>query len=578
MVMRWIPEWLRAPEFEDMEKTRKASLLHVILLFSLMALLANGLIAVITIPAYGVIYALINTIIGVALVLFYWLNQRGRVDLSIWLTTGVFWAAMVVGTFPFVGIYDPYVGSFVFVIIMASLLINSLVSFAYTALTIIAGFVWIAFQLPPYQQLINVWLAFSFIFTLTAFLMWLAQRGIQRVVVQLQEKEQQLKHQNQALAREITERLNAEMDLRQHEMQSRRLLEVIPMAVVVVDANATLLYLNPGGIQLAGTDEVENLIGTSLYTFLPDLPPDFLKSTNTIRHSVTHSAAQKRDVEIRSAPFDFQHQRAHLLLITDLTAQRRIEQDRMEAEKLRIQMEEERKLLKLRDSFAAMVSHEFRTPLTVIQSSHDMLTKYHHRLTSEKRDELLSRIKQQVKRMTQLLEDILVFSQFDAEIKQAQMQPLHLDHVWESLLDEVKLVYPEHQFQTAFEASDILGLWDESLLRHVLLNLMTNAAKYSPIGSTIHCALYYEGDQAVLKVSDRGRGIPAKDQPRLFQPFMRASNVKKSSGTGLGLVIVKKSVEAHGGTIQFKSIEDEGTTFTVYLPFTAAAVAAKTAN
>lgn len=565
--MYWIPVWLHAPEFDDMEKTRKANLLHIILLFGLVALFANSVVALTTLPEFGLVYAVFNLITSLIFIFFYWLNQQGHVDLSIWLTTAGFWLAMVVGIFSFVGIYDPYVSVFTIVIIMASLLINSVVSFGYTILTILTGFIWIVLQPPPHMDAITIWLAYCFIFTLTAFLMWLAQRGIRRVVLQLQEKEQQLQQQNAMLAREIMERKQAETELRQHELQSHQLLEVTPIAVAVVDESASLLYLNPTGVKLAGAANMRLLIGSSIYALLPGLPSTILTQCVPTRYTITTQDREQIDVEVQSVPFDFKQQQAYLLLITDITAQQRVEYDRMKAEKLRIQIEEERKLIKLRDSFAAMVSHEFRTPLTVIQSSRDILAKYHHRLTEDKRKQQLERIDQQVKRMNQLLEDILIFSQFNAGIKSSNREPLHLDVLWNELIQEMVLIYPDHQFQTDFESSAVPGLWDESLLRHVLLNLMSNAAKYSSVGTVIHCGLAYTQDDVLLEVRDQGRGIPSQDQPRLFQPFMRASNTEKAKGTGLGLVIVKQSVEAQGGTIQFESAENMGTTFTIRLPF-----------
>jgi signal transduction histidine kinase len=107
---------------------------------------------------------------------------------------------------------------------------------------------------------------------------------------------------------------------------------------------------------------------------------------------------------------------------------------------------------------------------------------------------------------------------------------------------------------------------DEHLLRHILENLLSNAAKYSAEGSEIRIAVERQQEQAVIEVEDRGIGIPAADQSRLFETFHRASNVENRPGTGLGLSIVRKSVDLHGGDISFASSTGKGTRFTVRLP------------
>jgi signal transduction histidine kinase len=106
---------------------------------------------------------------------------------------------------------------------------------------------------------------------------------------------------------------------------------------------------------------------------------------------------------------------------------------------------------------------------------------------------------------------------------------------------------------------------DEGLLRHVFTNLLSNAVKYSPEGSQVHFSIHREGTEAVFEVRDHGIGIPAEDQKRLFQAFHRASNVGGIAGTGLGLVIVKRCVDLHGGTISIESEPRCGTTFIVRL-------------
>jgi len=107
---------------------------------------------------------------------------------------------------------------------------------------------------------------------------------------------------------------------------------------------------------------------------------------------------------------------------------------------------------------------------------------------------------------------------------------------------------------------------DESLLRHIFSNLLSNAVKYSPAESPVDFSVHCDGTQAVCHIRDEGCGIPEADQKRLFQAFHRGSNVRQVPGTGLGLLIVQRCVELHGGEIQCQSAEGKGATFTVRLP------------
>lgn len=169
--------------------------------------------------------------------------------------------------------------------------------------------------------------------------------------------------------------------------------------------------------------------------------------------------------------------------------------------------------------------------------------------------------------MGDLMEQVLVLSRAEAGKISFRPQPLHLPSLAEKIVDETQ----SHTggrcpivLQEEGELSEAYG--DESLLRHILGNLIANAVKYSPTGSEVSCRIRREGECAVFTIADHGIGIPEKDRARLFEAFHRGSNVGETPGTGLGLVIVKRCVELHGGTIGFAGEAEAGTTFTVRLP------------
>src|SRR5262249_55476438 len=111
-----------------------------------------------------------------------------------------------------------------------------------------------------------------------------------------------------------------------------------------------------------------------------------------------------------------------------------------------------------------------------------------------------------------------------------------------------------------------LAFGDEGLLRHIFTNLLSNAVKYSASGQKVDFVIHRDDEDAGCSITDRGCGIPELDQKRLFQAFHRGSNVRQIPGTGLGLLIVQRCVNLHAGEIDLKSVEGEGTTFTVRIP------------
>lgn len=227
----------------------------------------------------------------------------------------------------------------------------------------------------------------------------------------------------------------------------------------------------------------------------------------------------------------------------------------------------EKELGELRANFVSLVSHEFRTPLEIILTSSDILDRYLDRLPEEKRAHYLRTIHESVKRMSGMMEDVLLLGKVEAGKLQFQSRPLDLPQFCRRVADEM-LSATARRCPVELELADDLdgAHGDESLLRHVFANLLSNAAKYSPPGTPVTLRLTRAGENAILVITDRGRGIPVADRARLFQSFQRGSNVSDTPGTGLGLLIVKKCVEIHRGHITLDSIEGRGTTFTVSLP------------
>jgi len=236
-------------------------------------------------------------------------------------------------------------------------------------------------------------------------------------------------------------------------------------------------------------------------------------------------------------------------------------------EQLRRALVRERELGELKSNFVSLVSHEFRTPLEVILSSAEILERYHQRLAPAQRTKQLRSIRDAVRRMAEMMNEVLLLGRFEAGRVEFHPAGLNLPSFQRRMREEIVAAAGPGAVIELRAGPDLEGaLADEGLLGHIFTNLLSNAVKYSPPGVPVEFVIEREGSDAVFTVTDRGCGIPAADQRRLFQSFHRGSNVGQRSGTGLGLVIVKRCVERHGGTISFVSREGEGSTFTVRLP------------
>src|SRR4030095_13948693 len=242
--------------------------------------------------------------------------------------------------------------------------------------------------------------------------------------------------------------------------------------------------------------------------------------------------------------------------------------DRKQAEEQLLRaLARERELGELKSNFVSLVSHEFRTPLEVILSSAEILERYHERLASDQRGKQLRAIQKSVRRMSEMMNEVLLLGRFEAGRVEFSPAAIDLAGVLRRTRDEiVAAMGPETTIEVVADGDLSGASADESLLGHIFTNLLSNAVKYSAPGSTVRFAVQRDGDDAVFEVAGHGCGIPEADQRRLFQSFHRGSNVAHRSGTGLGLVIVKRCVDRHGGALVVRSRDGGGATFIVRLP------------
>jgi signal transduction histidine kinase len=261
--------------------------------------------------------------------------------------------------------------------------------------------------------------------------------------------------------------------------------------------------------------------------------------------------------------------------------QKQNEQLHLSSAALSRSLDQERELSQMKTDFISVVSHEFRTPLTTIQSASELLEYYEW--TKEEQVEQLHQIQSEVRHMTALMEDVLFLSrsntnksklnltkfdilQFLAQLLRQMKRTLAQDFVLNSFLQitEPELTIENPHLQT--ELPELIVEMDEKLLRQVLTNLLTNAIKYSTNDKTIDIKIMIDQGYVTFVITDHGIGIPEEDISHLFSAFHRGKNVSILPGTGLGLSIVKNCIDIHNGSIQVSSQVNVGTEFTVVLP------------
>lgn len=227
----------------------------------------------------------------------------------------------------------------------------------------------------------------------------------------------------------------------------------------------------------------------------------------------------------------------------------------------------EKQMNELQSRFISMISHEFRTPLTVIRTSIELLEHYGHMATPEKKQGYYQRIRMAIATINHLLADIFIVENDSAACVEFAPQPLDLEQFCRDIVEDIRLEARTHStidFTSEGHCTHVQA--DPKLLRSILVNLLSNAVKYSAAGSPIDFLLSCSETVATFNVSDRGIGIPTEDQAKLFEIFHRAKNAHNIRGTGLGLAIVKQCVIRHRGHISFSSEEGVGTTFQIKIP------------
>jgi signal transduction histidine kinase len=230
-------------------------------------------------------------------------------------------------------------------------------------------------------------------------------------------------------------------------------------------------------------------------------------------------------------------------------------------------LDKERQLNEIKSRFVSMASHEFRTPLSAVLSSASLIAKYTKTEEQDKRDRHITRIKESVRHLNDILEDFLSLGRLDEGRVAADPVEFDLKKTIEETLADMKLLMKKGQtLQKNYSGAEKI-IADKRLLKNILINLISNAIKFSGENEPIELSITVQNGRTTITVKDQGIGISEEDQEHLFNSFFRGSNAANIQGTGMGLHIVKRYIDLMEGTVHLQSRLGSGTTIKISFPY-----------
>ncbi|MBL7858901.1 MAG: PAS domain S-box protein [Cyclobacteriaceae bacterium] len=389
---------------------------------------------------------------------------------------------------------------------------------------------------------------------------------VQKRTYELEEALIGLEQANQNLQQEISEKQRAEEKLRSSQQLHRAMAHNFPNGIIGV-LNDALNYVFVDGkelelIGLSTTKLIGKKIFNDVYPTLNKHAEPFLGKAFSGETASFEVSLADREYNVKAVPLPDTNGQIHeiLIVINNITPLKKMQTDLLQA------LEKEHELGELKSRFVTMASHEFRTPLSTILSSIFLLENYTGEDFEREKMTHINRIKRSVNNLTEILNDFLSLGKLEEGKVKVSYADLHIEDFMEMLIKEIEVVKNPEQSITYTHSGNQIVSTDKHLLKNIMLNLISNAFKYSPKSGCVLVTSKVTADLLTLKVTDTGIGIPEDDQRHIFKRFFRAQNAMNLQGTGLGLNIVKKYTTLLSGKVGFKSALGKGTTFAVTLP------------
>jgi signal transduction histidine kinase len=374
---------------------------------------------------------------------------------------------------------------------------------------------------------------------------------------------------------DITKLKQTEDTLIEREAQLQAQYKAIPIPTFMwqhIDGDFLLISYNDA-VEAFTYGRISEFVGVKAKSFYQDQPQifDHLIQCFTTQSSIeVEMEYQFKHIDERktlAVKYAFVPPDRIMVLTEDITERKNNEQIILDHERLKANFQKEQEHNALIQLIISTLSHDLKTPLTIILTSRDILSHYIDKLTKAKRQEKLDMIEHQIEFAIQLLDDTVQMMRGNAERDDFKPEEVNLDALCRISLDEVQSVYKtEHELHFTNSKSIEKAWVDEILVSRILMNLLSNAIKYSPDHSKIQLELDSSDQWIILRITDSGMGIATENLETIFDPFYRPPSVEHIAGTGLGLSIVKDCVDRHKGNIHVKSELNHGTVFTIELP------------
>ncbi len=359
-------------------------------------------------------------------------------------------------------------------------------------------------------------------------------------------------------------------ELFQSEERFRKLSDTSKDYILRINQDFKILYGNPEFANMLGLD-AKRIVFSSLrdlnesnvlIEFITNSIESTIKTKNIFRTEFEYPTGFWTDW-IFMPEFEDENEIPSVIAFgRDITERRKLELSLEES------LEREKELGELKTNFISMASHEFRTPLTAILSSADLLEMFGRKWNEDKYIEHINKIQFSVQEMTSLINDVLVLSSGDFKKNNFDPRITNLKKVCSEIIENCKNdPFFDHELTYIFDSQKEEYLIDGKLIRQLIINLLSNSIKYTPKDGKIYLGIKeLLSGHLEITVEDNGYGIDTEDQKRIFEPFFRGGNVIDKPGTGLGLAIVKKAVDAHKGLFDFNSQKGVGTKCTILIP------------